>query len=144
MRERVDMKTEPEVYPPEALGDDEPRYLRRQKPLEVRRRRFTRRSWNGYRRRITAALVLIAAGCAGYAGVHFLLFSPRVRLAGTDDIEIMGNRYVSRELVVEKFAGDIGKSVMRVPLDARRTALEAIPWIEKATVQRVLPARIRV
>src|SRR4029077_13383422 len=37
-----------------------------------------------------------------------------------------------------------GRSVLRVPLDARRSALEEISWIESATVQRVLPNRIRV
>ncbi|PYT55325.1 MAG: hypothetical protein DMG43_03565 [Acidobacteria bacterium] len=33
---------------------------------------------------------------------------------------------------------------MRVPLDARRSQLEQIPWVESATVQRILPNRIRV
>ena len=36
------MNTGPDVYPLEALADDEPRYLRRQKPLEIRRRKFGR------------------------------------------------------------------------------------------------------
>jgi cell division protein FtsQ len=33
---------------------------------------------------------------------------------------------------------------VRVPLDTRRGALEEIPWIESATVQRILPNRLRV
>jgi cell division protein FtsQ len=46
--------------------------------------------------------------------------------------------------VLEKFYPDRGKSVLRVPVDERRAALEAIPWVERATVQRLLPNRIRV
>jgi cell division protein FtsQ len=34
--------------------------------------------------------------------------------------------------------------VLRIPLDARRAALEQIPWVERATVQRLLPNGVRV
>jgi cell division protein FtsQ len=61
-----------------------------------------------------------------------------------DQIEISGNHIVSREAVLQQFARDRGLGVLRVPLDARRTALEEISWIESASVQRVLPNRIRV
>jgi cell division protein FtsQ len=40
--------------------------------------------------------------------------------------------------------GDRGRSVLRVPLAARRKAVEEIPWVEQATVERLLPNRIRV
>ncbi len=36
------------------------------------------------------------------------------------------------------------RSVVRVPLGERRKALESLPWVEHADVQRVLPNRIRV
>ena len=39
-----------ESYRPELLGDEEPRYLRRQKPVEIRRKKFSGRSWPFYRR----------------------------------------------------------------------------------------------
>ena len=38
----------------------------------------------------------------------------------------------------------MGHSVVRVPLGERRKALETLPWVEQAGVQRVLPNRIRV
>ena len=44
-----EMNAEPDTYPSEALADEEPRYLRRQKPLEIRRRKFARGSWPTYR-----------------------------------------------------------------------------------------------
>jgi len=33
---------------------------------------------------------------------------------------------------------------LRVPLDARRNQLEQIPWVESASVQRILPNRLRI
>ena len=39
-----------ESYRPELLGEDEPRYLRRQKPVEIRRKKFAGKSWSFYRR----------------------------------------------------------------------------------------------
>jgi cell division protein FtsQ len=140
---RNGMNAEPEVYPPEALADEEPRYLRRQKPVEIRRRKFGRQ-WPAYRRWLLAGAGLLAGGWLVYAGARFILFSPRVALASEDQIEITGNRYVRRALITEKFAPDIGKSILQVPLDTRRTALEAIPWIAQASVERSLPNRLRV
>ena len=52
---------EADSYRPELLADDEPRYLRRQKPVEIRRKKFTGRGWPFYRR----VLVLSFAGVAG-------------------------------------------------------------------------------
>jgi cell division protein FtsQ len=42
------------------------------------------------------------------------------------------------------FGEDIGRNVFFVPVSERREQLEAIPWIEHATVMRVLPDQIRV
>jgi cell division protein FtsQ len=57
---------------------------------------------------------------------------------------VTGNRYVSRQAVVNLFAPDQGRSVLRVPLEARRSALERIAWVDQARVMRILPNRIRV
>ena len=138
------MNVERELHPMDALADDEPRYLRRQKPLEIRRRKFGRKSWPAYRRWLVLGAGLLAGGWLAYQGVQFFLFSPRVQLASLDQIEITGSNYVSREAVAEKFSADVGRSIVRVPLDARRAALETIPWVAQASVQRALPDRIRV
>jgi cell division protein FtsQ len=61
-----------------------------------------------------------------------------------DQIEIRGNRFVPPDAIVEKFSADMHRSVIRVPLGERRKALESLPWVEHADVQRVLPNRIRV
>jgi cell division protein FtsQ len=133
-----------EPYRPELLADEEPRYLRRQKPLEIRRKKFGGRSWTFYRR----VLVWTIAGatgitCAIVAG-RFLLYSPQVLLLKPDQIELTGNHIVSREAVLQPFAHDRNHSVLRIPLDSRRAELEQLPWVESAAVQRILPNRIRV
>jgi len=42
------------------------------------------------------------------------------------------------------FGEDVGRNIFFVPLNERRKELEEIPWIERATVMRLLPDRIRV
>jgi cell division protein FtsQ len=42
------------------------------------------------------------------------------------------------------FGEDIGRNIFFVPLNQRRKELEAIPWVERATVMRLLPDQIRV
>jgi len=138
------MSTGPEVYPPEALADDEPRYLRRQKPLEIRRRKFGRKTWPAYRRWTLIAVASFAAGFIGYRGVQFLLFSPSIEFGDLYQVEITGNQFVGRAAITDVFTPDLGKSLLRVPLDARRKQIESIPWVEEATVERTLPDRIRV
>ena len=138
------MAGEPELYPPEALADAERRYLRRQKPVEIRRRRFGRRGWPAVRRWIWVSAATVCGALALYQGARFFLVSPRVELTAYDQIGVFGNHYVTRAAVTERFAPDLGQSILRVPLDDRRAALEAIPWVAQAGVQRVLPNRIRV
>jgi cell division protein FtsQ len=42
------------------------------------------------------------------------------------------------------FGEDIGRNIFFVPLSERRRELEEIPWVEHATVMRVLPDQLRV
>ena len=42
------------------------------------------------------------------------------------------------------FGEDIGRNIFFVPLSARRRDLEKIPWVERATVMRLMPDRIRI
>jgi len=133
-----------EAYRPELLGDDEPRYLRRQKPLEIRRKKFTGRGWPFYRRLLGWSVIGIAGVSAAVVAGRFLLYAQPMLLLKFDQVEVLGNHIVSRETVLQQFARDGGRSVLRVPLEARRSALEEIPWVESATVQRILPNRIRV
>jgi cell division protein FtsQ len=138
------MSAEPDYLPADALAEDEPKYLRRQKPVEIRKRKFSRKAWPLYRRILVGGAVALCAGLALYETSTYLLYSPGVILRSADQIEIRGNRFVSPDAVTEKFSADMGRSVVRVPLTERRDALETLPWVEEAHVQRVMPNRIRV
>jgi len=76
--------------------------------------------------------------------MRFLLYSPTMLLLKPDQIELSGNRIVSREAVLQQFVHDRNRSVLRIPLDVRRSQLEQIPWVESASVQRILPNRLRI
>ena len=132
------------VYQAELHTDDEPRYLRRQKPVEIRRKKFTGRSWLFYRRLLVVTLAGGAGVAVAYVGGKFLLYSPRVLLTRPEQIEVFGNHMIGRQAIVDKFYADRGRSVLRAPLGQRRGAIESLAWIEQARVQRILPNRIRV
>ncbi len=131
-------------YRPELMAEDEPRYLRRQKPVEIRRKKFSGRGWPFYRRVLILSVAGAAAATGAIYGMKFLLYSPAMLLIKANQIEVNGNHIVSREAVLQQFLHDRNRSVLRVPLDARRRQLEQIPWVESASVQRILPNRIRI
>ena len=131
-------------YRPELIADDEPRYLRRQKPLDIRRKKFSGRGWPFYRRLLILTFVGVAGVAAASYGMRFLLYSPTMLLLQPDQIELTGNRIVSREAVLQQFVHDHNRSVLLVALDTRRSQIEQIPWVESASVHRILPNRIRV
>jgi cell division protein FtsQ len=133
-----------DAYRPELIAEDEPRYLRRQKPVEIRRKKFSGRGWPFYRRVLILSFVGVAGVTVAMYGTRFLLYSPSMLLLKPDQIEVNGNHIVSREAVLQQFIHDRNRSVLRVPLDARRSQLEQIPWVESASVQRILPNRLRV
>lgn len=137
-------KIDAEAYPQEVLAEEEPRYLRRQKPVEIKRRKFGKKAWKGYFR--VALFVVIAAICAGalFAVGQFLLTSPTMALASPSQVGLIGNHFAARTSILEIFAPDRGRSVLRIPLSERRAQIEALPWVERATVRRALPNRIEV
>jgi cell division protein FtsQ len=138
------MSAEPEYLPADALAEDEPKFLRRQKRVEIRRRKFSRKALPLYRRILVGGFAALSVGIALYEGAAYLWHSPAVLLASDSQVDIQGSRFVSPDVVAEKFSADMGRSVVRVPLSERRKALESIPWVEQAEVQRVFPNRIRV
>jgi cell division protein FtsQ len=68
----------------------------------------------------------------------------RFRIAGASHIQSVGLTEVTRAQLLPVFGEDIGRNVFFVPLNLRRKELEAIPWIQQATVMRLLPDQIRV
>jgi cell division protein FtsQ len=135
---------EAEHYRPDLITDEEPRYLRRQKPLEIRRKKFGGRNWPLYRRVAGYGALGVVGIVAAWAATDYLFHAPTMLLLNNDQIELTNNHIVTREAVLQQFARDHRHSVLSVPLDARRSELEQMPWVESATVQRILPNRLRV
>jgi cell division protein FtsQ len=133
-----------ETYPQEVLADEEPKYLRRQKPLEIKRRKFGRKAWSLYLRVTLWVVVCLAVTWCAYTVGHFLLTSPEMALVHPEQVDLTGNNYVSRASVLELFTPDRGWCVLRIPLVERRRVIDAIPWIEQATVRRALPNKIEI
>jgi cell division protein FtsQ len=135
---------EAEAYRPELVESDEPRYLRRQKPVEIRRKKFGGKNLSRYRSIFNVVLITAGCGVVAYVAGNFLLHSPKVLLLKPEQVEVTGNHIVSREAVLAPFYKDRGRSVLRIPLDARRSEVEKISWVQSASVQRILPNRIRI
>ncbi|MGA8224569.1 MAG: FtsQ-type POTRA domain-containing protein [Candidatus Acidiferrales bacterium] len=133
-----------DTYPQEVLADEEPKYLRRQKPLEIKRRKFGRKAWMTYLRVAMWIAIAVAGLWVSYVTGRFLLASPEMALVHPEQIELAGNHYVQRASVLAIFSADRGHSVLRIPLAQRRHQLEAIPWVEQATVRRALPNKIEI
>jgi cell division protein FtsQ len=68
----------------------------------------------------------------------------RFRIASAGNIEAIGLTEVSRAQMLPVFGEDIGRNIFFVNLGDRRRQLEQIPWVERATVMRLLPDQIRV
>jgi cell division protein FtsQ len=68
----------------------------------------------------------------------------RFRIAGAGNIEASGLTEVTRAEMLPVFGEDIGRNIFFVPLRERRKQLETIPWVQRATVMRLLPDQIRV
>ena len=118
-----------------------------------RRRRFEKVSGPWWRPvtkagRIVLALgVLMVVSCfvGAYLSVaHFLERDARFRIAGTGNIQASGLTQVSRADLLPVFGEDVGKNIFFIHLGERRKQLEQIPWVERATVMRLLPDQIRV
>jgi cell division protein FtsQ len=133
-----------ETYRPELVTDEEPKYLRRQKPVEIRRKKLGGRGLAFYKSVFVWTVGGVAVIAATTFAVRYALYSPQVLLVKPEQIDVGGNHIVAREDVQKIFAVDRNKSVLRIPLDTRRNQIQEIAWVEDASVQRILPNRIRV
>jgi len=137
---------------PEAEGDE---YLSSEAPVEkpyVPRRgtklqsvRMLLRSVGG---RILLGVVLVLAlgvVAVAVAGVrYFLLHDERFLMTTSSDIQITGNEHLTRAQILSVFGADLERNLFRVSLAERRADLERLPWVQHATVMRLLPNQIRV
>lgn len=139
--------------PPEDWDDGDPaaepgrapdsEYRRRAQPVRVRRRRP--REWWAAARRHWKGLLSTALALAAAVALWSLLFASSwfvVRASG--QIAIVGNRNTPSSQILAVFSSDLGRNVFFIPLEERRTALEALPWVRQAAVLRLWPAHLQV
>lgn len=121
--------------------------------LPRRRRQFDAPSGPWYRPQGKLGRILLSIGVVLVLGglitayillEHFLERDPRFRIAGVDNIQTAGLSQVSRSDILPVFGADIGRNIFFIHLSDRRKQLEQIPWVERATVMRLLPDQIRV
>lgn len=135
---------EREAYRPELISDEEPKYLRRQKPVEIRRKKLGGKSWSFYRRVFFWSGIGIAALTVTVVASRFALHSPQMLLVKPDQIEVSGNHVVPMEEIQKVFLRDLDHSLLQIPLDTRRSQILEVSWVEEASVQRILPNRLRI
>lgn len=130
-----------------ALGDDEEdgqQFRRAPRRVPVRRGPVTKKT--AQRLRILL-LVLIAVGAIASVWLYLYSYgkhSWRFRIDSSDDIQITGNKFVTRSQIMRVMGGDIGRNVFFVSIEDRKRKLEEIPWVESARVMRFLPNHLRV
>ncbi len=135
---------EREAYRPELIADEEPKFLRRQKPVEIRRKKIGGKSWSFYRRVFFWSVVAATLLTLATLGTRFALHSPQMLLLRPEQIDVAGNRIVPKEEIQKIFFQDRKKSVLQVPLETRRSQVQEVSWVEEASIQRILPNHLRV
>jgi cell division protein FtsQ len=122
-------------------------FLRARRRVPIRRGilpAWARTRWGRF---VFAACVLAVLGgaiAALWQTSNLLHHDPRFTVASSSSIQIVGNSELTRANLLSVFGSDIGRNLFYVPLQRRRRELEQIPWVEHATVMRILPDQIRV
>ena len=75
---------------------------------------------------------------------RFLLHDDRFVIQSSSSIAFEGNAHVTRAQLLGIFGEDVERNIFTVSLEERRVELERLPWVEHATVMRLLPNRMRV
>jgi cell division protein FtsQ len=129
----------------DAIRDDGRRIPRRTKFAPARTPWWRPRTTFGRVLLGTVALIVLAALISlGVITRRFLTHDAHFRITGAADIQSTGLSEVNRADVLPVFGEDIGRNIFFVPLAERRKQLEAIPWVQQATVMRFLPDHLSV
>ena len=91
-------------------------------------------------------MLLLTGGAiaAAFWANSFLLHDAHFVVPDSESIQIAGNSHLTRAQVLSVFGEDVGRNIFLIPLNERRAELESLPWVEHATVMRLLPGRVRV
>ena len=132
---------------PEAESEEGEPFLRSRRRVPVRQGFLPPWAKTRWGKIVLAAgtLTALAAGLTlAMVTRNFLDQDPRFRIDSSADIQTVGNSQLSRYDLLSVFGSDIGRNLFFVPLTSRRAELERFPWVQRATVMRVLPNQLRV
>ena len=101
-------------------------------------------TWSRVLLSVAGVLLLAGAAVALHLVRHFFDHDSQFRIESSGNIQATGLGEVSRADLLPLFGADIGRNIFFVPLNERRNQLEQIPWVERASVMRLLPDQIRV
>lgn len=119
-------------------------FLRGQKRVPVRRGLLPRKTADLIKLLLILVLVTGALGLISVTLYRYASQSWRFRMDSSENIEILGMRNVTRSQVLEALGAAIERNIFFVSLDDQKKQLESIPWVESATVMRLLPNRLRI
>jgi cell division protein FtsQ len=123
---------------------EEAQFLRTQRRVPVRRGSIPKKAASQLKiAGVIAAVVVVCGGLSAWA-YGYGMTSWRFRIQSSDAVEISGVKNASRAHVMEVAGADIGRNIFFVPLDERKKQLEQIPWVEEASVMRLLPNHLAV
>ncbi len=119
-------------------------FLRGQKRVPVKRSALPRKALDRVK---VLLLLLLAGGAIALVLVTFYRYATqswRFQIDSSDNIAVLGAHNVSRAQVLDVFSSDLDRNIFFVPLAERKKQLQEIPWVESASVMRLLPNRLNV
>ena len=125
--------------------DDDTPVGRRRTGTRVRVRGGLPRTTGGWIAAAVAVLVVVGV-CVGTVLMvrDMLMHDDRFVIPSSSAIEIEGNSHLTKAQLLSIFGGDVDRNIFTISLAERRAQLERLPWVEHATVMRLLPDRMRV
>jgi len=124
--------------------EEESQFLRTEKRVPVRRSALAKKTQSRVKKALVIGGVVFALSSATYAAYSYGIGSWRFRLNSSENIEITGVQNASRAQVMDVIGENISRNIFSVPLDETKKKLEQIPWVESATVMRLLPNRLAI
>jgi cell division protein FtsQ len=124
--------------------EEDNQFHRTEKRVPVRRSALPKKAEKRVKMALAIMAVVFVFGSAALATYRYGVHSWRFRIESSDNIEVSGVHNASRAHVMDVVGADIGRNIFFVPLDERKNQLERIPWVESATVMRLLPNRLAI
>lgn len=143
-RERADRADRVSSRAIEIDDAEDTQFLRTEKRVPVRRSPLPKKAEARVKKILAIVAVVFVFGSAALATYRYGVHSWRFRIESSDSIEISGVQNASRAHVMDVVGADIGRNIFFVPLEDRKRQLEQVPWVESATVMRLLPNRIAI